>query len=60
MTMGWELAMAVNQGRDSAQRAFLDGRLVLGGDPGVLLGHQERLAAVDDALAELRARTRYR
>ncbi len=59
MTMGWNLAVAVNQGRESAQRAFLDGRLVLGGDPVVLLGHAQHLAAVDDALAPLRARTAF-
>lgn len=59
MTMTWELAVAVNQGRESAQRAFLDGRLVLGGDPVVLLGHAQQLAAVDDALAPLRARTAF-
>ena len=59
MTMAWDLAVAVNQGRESAQRAFLDGRLVLGGDPVVLLGHADRLAAVDDALGPLRARTSF-
>lgn len=59
MTMTWDLAVAVNQGRESAQRAFLDGRLTLGGDPVVLLGHAPHLAAVDDALAPLRARTSF-
>ncbi|MDH4077863.1 MAG: SCP2 sterol-binding domain-containing protein [Acidimicrobiia bacterium] len=59
MTMSLDLAVAVNQGRESAQRAFLDGRLVLGGDPVVLLGHASQLAAVDDTLAPLRARTRF-
>lgn len=59
MTLTWDLAVAVNQGRESAQRAFLDGRLMLGGDPVVLLGHAGRLAAIDDALAPLRARTTY-
>lgn len=59
MTMAWDLAVAVNQGRESAQRAFLDGRLTLGGDPVVLLGHAQQLAAVDDALAPLRARTSF-
>ncbi|MEZ5411458.1 MAG: SCP2 sterol-binding domain-containing protein [Acidimicrobiales bacterium] len=59
MTMTWDLAVAVNQGRESAQRAFLDGRLVLGGDLVVLLGHAPHLAAVDDALAPLRARTSF-
>jgi hypothetical protein len=59
MTLGWELAVAINQGRESAQRAFLDGRLSLSGDPVVLLGHQAHLAQVDDVLGQLRLRTTY-
>jgi hypothetical protein len=59
MTLTWDLAVAVNQGRTSAQRAFLDGRLVLSGDPVALLGYQDQLAAVDDLLGPLRARTAY-
>jgi hypothetical protein len=59
LTMGWDLAVALNQGRASAQQAVLDGRIGLAGDPVVLLGHQEQLAGVDDVLADLRARTVY-
>lgn len=59
LTMAWELAVEIGQGRTSAQRAFLDGRIQLGGEPGVLLGHQSRLAEIDDRLADLRARTIY-
>ncbi len=59
MTMSWELAVAIAEGRSSAQRAFLDGKIQLGGEPGVLLGHQAALSEIDDRLAELRARTRY-
>jgi hypothetical protein len=59
LTMSWELAVAISRGEASAQRAFLDGRLQLGGDPSVLLGHQQQLAEIDDRLAGLRDRTRY-
>ena len=59
LTMAWELAVEIGQGRTSAQRAFLDGRIQLGGEPGVLLGHQSRLAEIDDRLADLRADTAY-
>jgi hypothetical protein len=59
MTLDWEEAVAIAQGRTSAQRAFLDGRLRLGGDAGLLLGHQDALAGIDDRLADLRAVTRY-
>ncbi|MEM7274334.1 MAG: SCP2 sterol-binding domain-containing protein [Actinomycetota bacterium] len=59
LTMDWDVAVAIAQGRSSAQRAFLDGRLQLGGDAGVLLGHQKALAAVEDRLGPLRAVTDY-
>lgn len=57
--LDWDLAVSINQGNVSAQRAFLDGRIVLVGDPGVLLGHPAALAAIDDHLSDLRARTAY-
>lgn len=57
MTLAWSDAVAIAKGQSSAQRAFLAGRLRLGGDSSVLLGHQEALAAVDDLLAPLRAET---
>jgi len=59
MTMHWDVAVAVATGRASAQRAFLDGDLQLGGDASLLLGHQQELAAIEDRLAPLRAITRY-
>jgi hypothetical protein len=59
MTLAWPDAVAVAQGNISAQRAFLDGRLRLGGDTGLLLGHQDALADLDDRLAPLRAVTRF-
>ena len=57
MTLDWEVAVAIAQGRASAQRAFLDGRLQLGGDTGLLLGHQQQLAEIEDRLGRLRAET---
>ncbi len=59
MTLSWDDAVAIAQGRSSAQRAFLDGRLRLGGDTSLLLGHQEALAAIDDRLGALRADTEF-
>ncbi|MEM9565349.1 MAG: SCP2 sterol-binding domain-containing protein [Actinomycetota bacterium] len=59
MTLAWDDAVAIAQGRSSAQRAFLDGRLRLGGDTSLLLGHQEALAAIDDRLGALRGETEF-
>ena len=57
MTLSWEVAVAIATGRASAQRAFLDGDLQLGGDTGLLLGHQRALTDIEDRLDELRAET---
>ncbi len=57
MTLEWDDAVAIANGRSSAQRAFLDGRLRLGGDISLLLGHQDALAAIDDRLGGLRDST---
>lgn len=59
LTQRWDTARAIARGEHSAQRAFLDGDVRLGGDVRVLLGHQGELAAIDDRLAELRARTTF-
>ncbi|MFT7601248.1 MAG: hypothetical protein ACI8TP_004199 [Acidimicrobiales bacterium] len=59
LRLRWDLAVAVSQGRASAQRAFLDGELVLGGNVGLLLGHQRELKTIDDRLVSLRASTDY-
>ncbi|MGI9617005.1 MAG: hypothetical protein ACR2QO_29080 [Acidimicrobiales bacterium] len=59
LTMAWEVASAIAQGRASAQRAFLDGLVQLDGQPDALLGHQDHLSAVDDLLASVRAETSY-
>jgi hypothetical protein len=60
LTLPWDLAIAILGGTAGAQRAVLDGRIAVTGDPGVLLGHQRSLADVDDRLADLRRRTIYR
>ncbi|MGI9616880.1 MAG: hypothetical protein ACR2QO_28450 [Acidimicrobiales bacterium] len=59
LTMDWEVAVAIAQGHASAQRAFLDGLVQLGGRPDALLGHQDDLSSVDDRLAPVRAVTTY-
>jgi predicted lipid carrier protein YhbT len=56
---GWQTATAVAAGTLAAQRAFVEGRLRIGGDLSLLLTHQRALAAVDDVLAPVRARTTY-
>jgi len=50
---------AINQGRESAQRAVLDGRITIGGDPQVLVDHAEALAATNERVGEIRATTVY-
>lgn len=60
MTMNWDIAVSIATGEASAQRAFLDGHLQLGGDTSLLLGHQQELAAIEDRLQPLRAITDYR
>lgn len=57
MTLPWAVAVAVAQAEASAQRAFLDGHLQLGGDTSLLLGHQRALADIEDRLDQLRAET---
>ena len=49
----WEVA----SGRGSAQRAFMTGRLRVGGDLRVLLDHADVLGQLHDAFAAVRAET---
>lgn len=49
-----DTAHRIHQGHESAQQAFMEGRLQLGGDPDALLRHQELLSSLTDALAPLR------
>jgi hypothetical protein len=55
----FDTARDVARGERSAQRAFLDGDLRVEGDLRVLLGHQRSLAAAEDRLGPLRARTAF-
>lgn len=57
LTLSWDLAVAINQGAVSAQGAFLDGRIRVGGDPGLLPTHQLYLAKIDDTVASVRSVT---
>jgi predicted lipid carrier protein YhbT len=54
-----ETAAGIASGALSAQRAFVEGRLRVGGDLSRLVAHQRAIAAVDDALAPVRARTTF-
>ena len=50
-------ARAIASGSLSAQRAFMTGRLRVGGDLSVLLAHGDLLSQLDDVFADVRART---
>lgn len=50
-------ASAIAAGDESAQRAFMSGRLRLGGDVRVLMANQDLLAEIDDCTTTLRAAT---
>jgi predicted lipid carrier protein YhbT len=52
-----ETALALTQGRLSAPRAFLDGRLHLDGDVSALMGARSGLDAMADVFALVRADT---
>lgn len=52
-----ETAWDIATGRGSAQRAFMAGRLHVGGDLRALLDHGEALTAIGDVFATVRART---
>ncbi len=57
LRLTYELAVQIARGYTSAQRAFLDGTIQLGGDITALLGSASPLAEIDDRLASLRAQT---
>jgi hypothetical protein len=52
-------ATAIATGTESAQRAFMTGRLQVGGDLRVLLEGREALAALDDVFASVRRTTEH-
>ncbi|MCU0311077.1 MAG: SCP2 sterol-binding domain-containing protein [Acidimicrobiales bacterium] len=47
-------ARRIHDGEESAQQAFMEGRLTLGGDPDALLAHHDLLSSLTDTLAPLR------
>lgn len=58
-TLDYDVAALIARGELSAQAAFMQGRLKLGGDVMVLVRQQARLGQLDDVLADLRSRTEY-
>ncbi len=56
---GYDTAAAIAAGTLAAQRAFVEGRLRVGGDLSLLIAHQRAIGALDDALAAVRADTTY-
>jgi hypothetical protein len=59
LSTDYPTAARVAAGELRAQRAFVEGRLRVGGDLSLLIAHQRALAAVHDALAPVRAETTY-
>lgn len=57
--LDYDTAVEIARGEGSAQAAFMQGRLKLGGDATVLLHQHALLEGVGDALAELRDDTQY-
>lgn len=57
MELDYDTAREIERAETSAQVAFMQGRIKLGGDVTVLLRGAERLAAVGDVLGSLRDRT---
>jgi putative sterol carrier protein len=58
-TTTYDTAAGIASGALAAQRAFVEGRLRVGGDLSLLITHQRAIAALDDALAPVRAETSY-
>lgn len=55
----YETAVAISRGTDSAQGAFLKGRLRIEGDVTALLRNGDLFTELDDVFAGVRARTTY-
>jgi hypothetical protein len=58
-TEDWETAAAIGAGQLSPQAAFIDGRVRVSGNVALVMAAQETLAAVESALAGVRAATTY-
>lgn len=59
MALDYDTAVAIARGEVSAQAAFMQGRLKLGGDVTVLIRGAGALAALGDALGALRGTTEF-
>lgn len=57
--LDYDIAVQIARGELSAQAAFMQGSLKLGGDVMVLVRQHALLDGLDDALADLRTRTEY-
>jgi putative sterol carrier protein len=57
--LDYDVAAEIARGDLSAQAAFMQGRLKLGGDVMVLVRHHALFDGLEDALGELRGRTEY-
>jgi len=57
--LDYDVAVQIARGELSAQAAFMQGGLKLGGDVMVLVRQHALLDGLDDALADLRTRTEY-
>jgi len=57
-TTDYATAARIAAGGLGAQRAFVEGRLRVGGDLSLLIRHHKALSTIDDVLAGVRARTR--
>ena len=53
----WDTAVAIAQGKLSAEEAVLNGEITFEGDPMALLSHRRLLTHAEDVFADVRART---
>ena len=58
-TLDYDVAVQIARGELSAQAAFMQGSLKLGGDVMVLVRQHALIEGLDDVLADLRSRTEY-
>lgn len=59
LSAAYDTAARIARGELGAQRAFVEGRLRVGGDLSLLIHHQKALSTLDDALAGVRSETTY-
>jgi hypothetical protein len=59
LTVSFDVAKRISAGEESAQAAFMTGKLRVGGDIAALLRRRGRLADLDDLFAPVRTETAY-